>query len=79
MKRRVTSILLAIALFVCIRQPSLAYNTDYPNTWVNTGNPAYDIVKIAETHIGYAETGNIFRENNAGYGKYRVCKEKRRC
>ena len=67
MKRRVTSILLAIALFVCIRQPSLAYNTDYPNTWTNTGNLAYDIAKIAETQIGYVETGNNQTKYNAWF------------
>ena len=67
MKRRVISILIAITLFVYISQPALAYNTDHPNTWTNTGNLAYDIAKIAETQIGYVETGNNQTKYNAWF------------
>ena len=47
------------------------FSTDYPNTWANTGNQAYDIVQVAYTQLGYAELpgyGNHTKYNYWYYG-----------
>lgn len=38
----------------------------YDNTHINTGNPAFDIVEVAKTQIGYTEGNN----NDNKYGAY---------
>ena len=61
MKRRILTTALALALVLGLA-PALtpaagaAFSTGYPNTYVNTGNYAADIVGVAETQVGYAET-----------------------
>ena len=47
-----------------------AYSTDYPNTWTNTGNQAYDIAQIALTQVGYTETGDNHTKYNEWYYGY---------
>lgn len=49
---------------------SEAYSTDYPNTWKNTGNQAYDIAQIALTQVGYSETGTNHTKYNEWYYGY---------
>ena len=43
-----------------------AYNTNYPNTHVNTGNQKEDLIAVAETQIGY--TYNSGTKYGAWYG-----------
>lgn len=43
------------------------YSTAYPNTHVNTGDGAADIVAVAYTQLGYAETGDNHTKYAAWY------------
>ena len=44
-----------------------SFSTDYPNTWTNTGNQAYDIAQVALTQVGYTETGSNHTKYNYWY------------
>ncbi len=70
MIRSVTLILAISVLAMCF--PLTAFAA-YENTHVNTGDQAYDIVKVAETQVGYLEgslSGTTAGSNN--YTKYGV-------
>ena len=45
-----------------------SYSTEYPNTWVNTGDQARDIVEIALTQVGYKENSDHTKYNAWYYG-----------
>ncbi|MEA4966257.1 MAG: CHAP domain-containing protein [Oscillospiraceae bacterium] len=57
MKKRILSFILAVCLVfgLCatLKTGASAYSTDYPNTYVNTGNQRTDVVQIAQTQVGY--------------------------
>ena len=80
MKKRITSVLLVFALVVsfialppfggdALSAYAVDYPTNYPNTHVNTGNKAADIVAVAKTQIGY--TGGLSGETRTSkYGAW---------
>ncbi|MBQ6798803.1 MAG: CHAP domain-containing protein, partial [Oscillospiraceae bacterium] len=61
MKKRIISLLLAVCITAGLFPvlgitANAAYSTGHPNTHVNTGNQRADVVAIAETQLGYAES-----------------------
>ncbi|MBQ4473792.1 MAG: cell wall-binding repeat-containing protein [Lachnospiraceae bacterium] len=59
---------------LCAEEPAagaadrMSFSTDYPNTWVNTGDQARDLVEIALTQVGYKENSDHTKYNNWYYG-----------
>ena len=45
-----------------------SYSTAYPNTWVNTGDQARDLIQIALTQVGYQESSDHTKYNAWYYG-----------
>lgn len=45
-------------------------STSHENDWKNTGNQAEDIVQIARTQLGYAETGDNYTKYNIWFYGY---------
>lgn len=67
-KKIVTIFLCVLLAFTVVQPASLkarAYSTDYPNTWVNTGNQIEDLIGVAMTQVGYygnTSTGTKYGE-----------------
>lgn len=54
---------------VSAEESDVTYNTDYPNTWQNTGDPVEDLIGIAMTQVGYYGNTTIGTKYGAWYGK----------
>ncbi len=71
---RLLSWFAVIALLCCsVPMFTVSAASDYPNTHVNTGNMAADIVAVAETQYGYCEgslSGNPSYASSSNYQKY---------
>ncbi len=72
------ALLSVLALIICcipvVAAPlTISAASEYPNTHVNTGNMAADIVAVAETQAGYCEgslSGNPAYASSSNYQKY---------
>lgn len=71
---RILACIAVIALLACsVPVITVSAATEYPNTHVNTGNMAADIVAVAETQYGYCEgslSGNPAYASSSNYQKY---------
>ena len=70
MRKRVFKSICIICLFAVLFAGIPAgtvhgYSTGYPNNWENTGDQARDIAKIAESQVGYTESGYNHTKYNA--------------
>ena len=68
----ITSLAMIISLAVFLPSEittSMVASAAYENTWSNTGNQREDIVKVAETQIGYHEGANNDTKYNRWNGK----------
>ncbi len=71
--RLIASIAAVVILISCIPIASVDAASEYPNTHVNTGNMAADIVAVAESQYGYCEgslSGNPNYASTNNYQKY---------
>ena len=69
------SMALSVLIMIGLVAYAFAYDDNYPNTYINTGNYVNDLIGVARTQIGYREldpsTGNPVATNGpAGYTKY---------
>jgi len=74
-KRLLAYVCIAAMLLTAIPFTTAFAAADYPNTHVNTGNMAVDIVSVAETQAGYCEgslSGNPNYASSNNYQKYGV-------
>jgi len=77
--RSIATVCAVLMLVCCVpfvaSTPNVSAAASYPNTHVNTGNMAADIVAVAETQAGYCEgslSGNPAYASSSNYQKYGV-------
>ncbi len=68
----VIAFLLVFGCFTAIPKVKTDVSAAYENTHTNTGDPAYDIVAVAQTQIGYQEGSNNSNKYSAAFGVYNV-------
>ncbi len=71
--KKLAVFILVLALSVTAFLPAMplakAYNTDYPNTWNNTGDYVEDLIGIAMTQVGYYGNTTTGTKYGAWYGE----------
>ncbi len=61
-------LLMLTALLPVNVSADVTYNTDYPNSWTNTGNYIEDLIGVAMTQVGYYGNTTIGTKYGAWYG-----------